>query len=626
MALNENLRLPDLLAPIPGDSPVGPDLKYSNEFSEIEWAHSQGQDAIPPTGPPGFPGAEAEEHFGRVVELGTDFLLTQSKDFRVASFLTSALLRMGKGDDADPVGARCFSGLSFGLELLRGLMEEYWDELHSSIPSRAAALGALGSDSFTIPVRLVPLTEWGHAHFHYKEWARDAVGDSAPAEEDALWAGNFEQGFGDTDPAFYERLTEEVDGCLGALDALETSCKEKFGEAGEPPPRLRDLKQALKDISSAAAQLLERKAPPEPIPEPASELAPEGEAPPAPPAVVASAELPPHPEPQSPAPGPPSAPAPPPAPQTPAPMSPEPQSPDQAMAVIASAVRVLREQDPRSPVPYLLIRGLRWGEVRAGTNGIDPQLLEAPTAEDRRRLRGFFLDEQWEELLAASEEVMSSEAGRGWLDLQRYSILAADKLGRDYSQVGAALRGALRSLMQDLPVLATATLMDDSASASSETLAWLKAAGFVESGEDGDAQSDPGDDTDPDQARREGSFERAQQLVQGGDPDGAIRLLMRRADRERSERARFITRAEAAAIMVSRGELAVARPILEELLKEVDEHKLENWEAGEVVARPLGFLYRCLDPAEGPIRQQIYQRICRLDPLLARSIGEPDHG
>ncbi len=620
MALNENLRLPDLLAPIPGDSRVGPDLKYSNEFSEIEWAHSQGQDAVPPTGPPGFPGPEAEEHFSRVVDLGTDFRLNQSKDFRVASFLTTALLRVGKGDDGDPVGARCFSGLSFGLELLRGLMEEYWDELHSSIPSRAAALGALGSDSFTIPVRLVPLTEWGHAHFHYKEWARDAVGDSAPAEEDALWAGNFEQGLGDTDPEFYERLTEEVDGCLGALDSLEASCKEKFGEAGEPPPRFRDLKQALQHVSSAAAQLLEKKAPPEPTPEPTPELATPEAAPPTPPAEGASLE-PPHSEPTSPAPGQPSAPAPPPAPQ-----SLEPQGPDQAMADIASAIRVLREEEPRSPVPYLLIRGLRWGEVRAGMNGIDPQLLEAPTAEDRRRLRGFFLDEQWEELLAASEEVMSSEAGRGWLDLQRYSILAADKLGRDYSPVAATLRGALKSLMEDLPALATATLMDDSASASSETLAWLKAAGFVESGEDGDAQSDPGDDTDPDQARREGSFERAQQLVQGGDPDGAIRLLMRRADRERSERARFITRAEAAAIMVSRGELAVARPILEELLQEVDEHKLEDWEAGEVVARPMGFLYRCLDPAEGPIRQQIYQRICRLDPLLARSIGEDDRG
>jgi hypothetical protein len=78
--------------------------------------------------------------------------------------------------------------------------------------------------------------------------------------------------------------------------------------------------------------------------------------------------------------------------------------------------------------------------------------------------------------------------------------------------------------------------------------------------------------------------------------------------------------------MLSEGDAAVARPILDELLKEVDEHKLEDWEAGEVVARPLGLLFRCLDAGEGPIRQQIYQRICRLDPLLARSIGEEPNG
>ena len=165
MALNENLRLPDLLAPIPGDSPVGPDLKYSNEFSEIEWAYNQGQDAIPPNTSPGFPGAEAEEHFSRVIELGSDFLLDQSKDLRVASFLTGALLRVGKGEHDDPLGALCFSGLSFGLDLLHGLMEQYWDHLHSSVQSRAAVLGVLGSDTLTIPVRLVPLTAWGHTLF-----------------------------------------------------------------------------------------------------------------------------------------------------------------------------------------------------------------------------------------------------------------------------------------------------------------------------------------------------------------------------------------------------------------------------------------------------------------------------
>jgi len=499
-------------------------------------------------------------------------------------------------------------------------MAEYWEGLHSSIPARAAVLGVLGSDAVTIPVRLVPLTEWGHTHFQFKDWVRDAVPEQGPSDEGSLWAGNFEQGLADTERESYERMGSALEECLESLEGLELFCKEKFGEAGEPPPRFRDLKTALQQASKATAQLLEKKAPPPP-PEPEPDVVLETPAADAPPPASAengasaeSQKL------EAPA----AAPAPTPPPPTP--QNPEPQGPDQALALIASAARVLRGEDPKNPVPYLLIRGLRWGELRAGMNGIDPQLLEAPTTEDRRKLRGLFLDENWEDLLEASEEVMASEAGRGWLDLQRYSILAADHLGKEYHSVAATLRGALRSVLDDLPALADATLMDDSASASSETLDWLGAAGYVKADEDGDAQPDPGDDTDPDQARREGSFQRAQKLVQGGDPDEAIRLLMRRADRERSERARFITRAEAAAIMVKRGELAVARPILDELLQEVDRHSLEDWEAGEVVARPLGLLFRCLDPAEGPIRQEIYQRICRLDPLLARSIEGADLG
>ena len=640
MALNENLRLPDLLAPIPGDSPVGPDLKYSNEFSEIEWAHSQGQDAVPPTTPPGFPGGDAEEHFGRVVELAADFLLNQSKDLRVASFLTSALLRVGKGEDDDPFPTLCFSGFGFGLELLRGLLEEYWDQLHSSIAARSAVLGILGSDALTIPVRLVPMTEWGHSHFHFKEWSKGSIPPKAPPEADALWPGNFEQGLADTGREFYERLSGALEGTAQALDDLDAICKEKFSGSGEPPPRLGDLRQALQQVRAAADQLLEKKAPPPPPPpapepeppaEPAPQMAPPPLAPPAEavrgegvPAVPAREEAPAPPPPLPPVeppPAPPAAPPPPPVHQVLTP-----QGPDQAPEVIASVARGLREDDPANPVPYLLVRALRWGEIRAGMDGIDPQLLDAPSPEIRKRLRGLFLEEKWQDLLAAAEDVMASEAGRGWLDIQRYSILAADKLGKDFRPVAAALRGALRSVLEDLPALAEATLMDDSAAASSDTLAWLRAAGFIEAEGGATSGSEEGNDTDPDAFRREASFERAQQMVQSGDPDGAIRLLLRRADGEPSERARFITRAEAAAIMVSRGEVTVARPILDDLYTEVDQHSLEDWEAGEVIARTLGLLYRCLEAGEAPMKQQVYQRICRLDPLLARTLGEAGHG
>jgi type VI secretion system protein ImpA len=625
MALTENSQLPELLAPIPGDDPVGPDLKWSNEFSEIERAYSQGQDAVPSTKPPGFPGADAEEHFGRLMDLAWEFLEAQSKDLRVAAFLTAALLHMGMGADDDPQPARYFAGLSFGLELLRGLMETYWDTMYPGVPSRAAALDSLGSGGLPIAVRMVGLTEWGHTFFHYRDWARGGKPGKAPPDSDTLWAGNFENGLADTDRAFYVALDREVGGCLVSLDALEEFCKGRFTGAGETPPRFGELRQALENVASAVAQLLEKK------PEPKAPTA--SEPPPASPeAETGPPERGPAPEGSPGEAAPPSAATPSVPPSGPGtagsagPAGVDLSDPKQAPAAVASAARVLREENPRNPVPYLLLRGLRWGELRGASDRIDPKLLEAPAAEDRRRLRTLFLEEKWEELLAASEEIMASEAGRGWLDIQRYAILAADKLGGEFRPVAVALRGALKSALADLPALVTATLMDDSAAASPDTRTWLETAGFVRTGEEPGDGGDSPDDTDPERIRREASFDRARQMVQAGDPDGAIRLLMTRAQWERSERARFMARVEAAGVMVERGDGSVARPILDEIVKEIQEHNLEEWEAGEAVARPLGLLYRCLDPGEGPLRQQIYQRICRLDPILARSIGGTEGG
>ncbi len=78
--------------------------------------------------------------------------------------------------------------------------------------------------------------------------------------------------------------------------------------------------------------------------------------------------------------------------------------------------------------------------------------------------------------------------------------------------------------------------------------------------------------------------------------------------------------------MVESGREAVALPILEDLLKEIEQHGLENWESGETVAQPMGLLYRCLKLTQGEssTTQNLYLRICRLDPLQAISIaGSP---
>jgi type VI secretion system protein ImpA len=185
------------------------------------------------------------------------------------------------------------------------------------------------------------------------------------------------------------------------------------------------------------------------------------------------------------------------------------------------------------------------------------------------------------------------------------------------------LDGELRALLADLPQLADAMLMDDTPTANPETQAWLRETIMT----DGGLRTAPFDTAyGPDWQRDDGrdrhagdAWERAMAEVRSGRPERAIELLMREAVREKSRRGRFLRQTQLAGIMVDAGLESVAVPILQELLAQIEAHKLEEWEAGDVVAQPLALLYRCLEKLEGDaaVKHDLYLRLCRLDPLRA---------
>jgi type VI secretion system protein ImpA len=276
----------------------------------------------------------------------------------------------------------------------------------------------------------------------------------------------------------------------------------------------------------------------------------------------------------------------------------------------------MRAASPSNPAPYLMLRGLRWGELRAADT-IDPLMLEAPPTEIRTRLKTLLLKSEWTKLIDAGEDVMATTFGRGWLDLQRYVLTACAELGSEYEHVSAAIRGALRSLLRDIPDLIDQTLMDDSPTANVETRAWLRDNGLLDPGDEPDLPDAPvargraGTRRDP--------YDTAMERVRAGDTDRAIDLLMREASQEKSERARFLRRSQAASIMVDAGLEAVAMPVLQEMLEQIDRHTLEDWESGETVAQALGLLYRCMNRLgeDESTREGLYLRVCRLDPIQA---------
>ncbi|MFW5905061.1 MAG: type VI secretion system domain-containing protein, partial [bacterium] len=114
----------------------------------------------------------------------------------------------------------------------------------------------------------------------------------------------------------------------------------------------------------------------------------------------------------------------------------------------------------------------------------------------------------------------------------------------------------------------------------------------------------------------------ARNQIRAGNPQKAIRLLLDAASREDSARERFLRRSEATQIMVSQGMESVALPILRQMMDQVERHELEEWEAGETVARTMALLYQCMDRlGEDPgLKEELYLRICRLDPMQGMSL------
>ncbi len=578
------VQISELLEPIAGANPAGASLRYEPVYDQIRQARTEEEDL--PTG--AFEHELKSADYALVVRLATEALARRSKDLQLAAWLTEALLKR----DGLP-------GLTQGLQLLRSLVDGFWEHLYPELDEdgdkqfRAAPLGWVGQ-YLDRAVRLVPIDVQGHTVGQSRE-AR-AVGfeadagsyEAQEARAAAVQAGKttgeqFEAGVSATTKAWYKQLVADLDAALEALDGLELTCQDRFADDA---PGFSPLRQALDELRQEVRPLLAHKLEldPDPVvvepPPPAAgleETAVAGAAGgAAAPAMVAA------------------------------------NTRAGAEASIAGAARFLRAEAPTNPASYLLLRGFRWGELRDGDGGIDPIMLASPPPGVRTRLKRLLLEQKWQELLEASEEVMATPCGRGWLDLQRYCVTACDALGGEYARVGAAIRGALRGLLRDLPALASATLDDDVPNANPETKAWLGAEGLI-SGEP--AEEVVATPAPPPRFRRDAG-EQARELVRAGQPQKAIELLMREADQERSARSRFLRRSQAAAIMVDSGLEAVATPILQQLTDQVQHHSLEEWEDGETVAQVLALLYRCLlKVGDTSSTQDLYLRVCRLDPL-----------
>ncbi|HZO55709.1 MAG TPA: type VI secretion system protein TssA [Bryobacteraceae bacterium] len=285
---------------------------------------------------------------------------------------------------------------------------------------------------------------------------------------------------------------------------------------------------------------------------------------------------------------------------------------EDAIQQIAAASHFLRTDNPASTVSYLVLRALRWAELRNDGAEPDPLTLSPPVTAQRVELKRLSLEGTPEELLEACERAIGEPCGRAWLDPQRLAIQALEQLG--HIKAARSLRQELALLLSDYTELPESTLADDTPCANRDTRKWLKDEHIP--GDGARTLPPPPPEQAPD------AHQLALAAARAGRVEEAIRIMSREASQETSGRGRFLRKVQLAEICMSTGHEPVAYPILEDLAGEIEQRSLDGWESSDTITQPLALLYRCLDKLGGDADRKValYSRICRLDPVRGMTL------
>ena len=593
----------DLLTPVAGDNPGGTNLRYDPIYDKIKEARREDEDLN--QGVWQTERKVADHPF--VIRTCQELIATRSKDLQLAVWLTESLVKR-----------EGFGGLLEGLNLCHGLLEKFWDHLfpeaeEGDLGMRAAPLDYIGS-KLADPIKMVPLNRVGHSWFKLNEartivgYEKDKTGDAnkkareKQIKEGKLAPEEFDKSFEETPKAFYATAEKNLDLSLAALAALGAKCEEKFGDDA---PTFGKVKQTLEEVRHSVHALLQKKreTEPDPVEETATEQGAvvEGEERVDGPAVAGGPRMFSVTGPQ------------------------EPAERRQAIDQVAAAAAFLRRREPTSPAPYLMMRGLRWGELRYAVERKEAVMLEAPPTELRQSIKMLALQGKWKDLIEAAESVMSLPCSRAWLDLQRFVIEACVALGPDYDAIARSIRTELRSLLRDVPQILETTLLDDTPAANQETQAWLRSVMAEPSATA--APPVPGAHLNGDgdtgwQKKYVDAYQLAKEAISAGNAGGAIDLMQREVERQRSGRGRFLRRLQLVELCLSTGKEAIAQPILEDMLASLDTHKLEDWEDRDMVASALVSIVKGSKRIQGDAKEKakMFDRLCRLNPARALEI------
>jgi type VI secretion system protein ImpA len=609
--------LEKLLAPIPGDQPAGVDLRYETVYDRLKTTRRAAEDKLQgghETAP-----MRPETEWKAIHALASEALANKSKDLQLAVWLLEVEAHT---DD--------FSGAAAGIELVRLLMERYWDTLFPALDDeeplafRAGVLEWIESKQQLKLARIlkqIPLTDSEHEYtLHHYELAqkRSTVRKQEELEnldqDQVPTSEAFSSAIAAASDTFLESRSAEIAACRQQVDELEKFTDAHF-TVREYQLGFGDLRQVLENCQwvvdrvlkprqEAAAAAAAAQAPSAAVDESAStsiESAARGD-------VGTSTR-----------------------PAIAGPVA----SREGALLQVSAIVDFLMVEDVLDPTPYLLALAIALGPLFAPGEIDETAMLPSPPTPLRERLRKLYVEQDWNTLLREGEHAVSVNPRQPWLDLHRYVITALENLGGSEAGAAAAVRAQLRGILTRHPELADAEFADGTPTANKDTQQWLKQSGLVASPapiamvRPVAAESPSADSASEHPSAR--PADEALALIRSNRTAEAFTLLQAHVSAAPSGRERFLRKLELAEICLDSGNPQLAYPLLDELAATIERAGLEEWEDKQIIAAAWAALVRCARQFENSPQiqargQEIFARLCRLDLSRALNVEHASTG
>jgi type VI secretion system protein ImpA len=249
MPTPELLNIEELLQPIPGEDPAGSSLAFTvREQLEDKRKELNPEDFAPDD--PARPEHPKRADWSGIRSLAEQSLRESSKDLLLAARLTEALTKQ-----------HGFAGARDGFRLMRHMVADCWDRILPSIEDgdlevRAGPFNWLDDNErgarYPFTLRNVPIVNTNSGPCAWHDWrqAMDGKGSLSKEEIDAAIAAATRE--------HCQELADDIDGCLVEVRGVSQALDAHLGREA---PGFTSVLQSLGDCRTLVQQILVKKGP-----------------------------------------------------------------------------------------------------------------------------------------------------------------------------------------------------------------------------------------------------------------------------------------------------------------------------------------------------------------------------